>query len=99
MKLLALFAVLVTVACVSGAPGLVYDGPTYELRQIDEPEVNIEDEMPLGELTPLRHRRVTCDVLSASTLWFTANDSACAVRCLAQGRKGGRCENGVCICR
>ncbi|XP_033324514.2 uncharacterized protein LOC117219453 [Megalopta genalis] len=47
----------------------------------------------------MRPRRFTCDVLSVETAWFSVNHAACAVRCLAQRRRGGRCENGVCICR
>nr|XP_033324520.1 defensin-like [Megalopta genalis] len=46
-----------------------------------------------------RSRRFTCDVLSVQTAWFSTNHAACALRCLAQRRRGGRCENGVCICR
>ncbi|KOX75237.1 Defensin-2, partial [Melipona quadrifasciata] len=51
------------------------------------------------DLAPLRHRRVTCDVLSFQSKWLSVNHSACAVRCLAQRRKGGSCRNGVCVCR
>nr|2RTY_A Chain A, navitoxin [synthetic construct] len=30
---------------------------------------------------------------------FSCDHSACAVRCLAQRRKGGKCKNGDCVCR
>ncbi|KOC64008.1 Defensin-2, partial [Habropoda laboriosa] len=50
-------------------------------------------------LPPIRERRVTCDILSLSSKWLSINHAACATRCLAQRRKGGRCQNGVCICR
>nr|CAM36306.1 hypothetical protein [Thermobia domestica] len=47
----------------------------------------------------LRHRRVTCDLLSFSSKIFSFNHSACAAHCLAKRKKGGRCVNGVCRCR
>ncbi|XP_076162610.1 defensin 2 [Ptiloglossa arizonensis] len=104
MKLLVAFCIFVTIACASAAsvPQAIYVGPTYELRPIEDPVGDdMATEMVAGEDSegPIRHRRVTCDVLSVATLWVTVNDSACAVRCLTQGRKGGRCENGVCVCR
>ncbi|XP_078051975.1 uncharacterized protein LOC144478131, partial [Augochlora pura] len=46
-----------------------------------------------------RSRRFTCDVLSFQTRWFRVGNMACALRCRVQRRKGGRCQNGVCICR
>ncbi|XP_078046273.1 uncharacterized protein LOC144474822 [Augochlora pura] len=52
-----------------------------------------------GDDDVMRPRRFTCDVLSVQTTWFSANHAACAVRCLFQRRKGGRCQNGVCVCR
>ncbi|KOX76708.1 Defensin-1 [Melipona quadrifasciata] len=41
-----------------------------------------------------RQRRVTCDLLSGFV-----EHSACAANCLSMGKAGGRCENGICICR
>lgn len=48
-----------------------------------------------------RHRRVTCDLLSVDTKWGSLKDSACAAHCLSMGggRRGGSCQNGVCVCR
>ncbi|XP_076648713.1 defensin 2 [Halictus rubicundus] len=46
-----------------------------------------------------RPRRFSCDVLSFTSKWFSPNHAACATRCLFQRRRGGRCQNGVCICR
>nr|AFJ22694.1 defensin 2-2a3 precursor [Nasonia vitripennis] len=46
-----------------------------------------------------RDRRFSCDVLSLQSKWVSPNHSACAVRCLAQRRKGGKCKNGDCVCR
>ncbi|XP_033206783.1 defensin 1 [Bombus vancouverensis nearcticus] len=43
-----------------------------------------------------RQRRVTCDLLSIKGV---AEHSACAANCLSMGKAGGRCENGVCLCR
>ncbi|XP_017888466.1 defensin-2-like [Ceratina calcarata] len=104
MKFLVLFAIFATVAYVSGAsaPQAIYDGPTYEMRQIRDADENEEMGTAIADEStesPLRHRRVTCDVLSWSSKWLSINHSACAVRCLAQRRKGGRCMNGVCVCR
>lgn len=44
----------------------------------------------------VRIRRVTCDVLSAGG-WF--NDSACAANCIRLKKRGGHCNDGVCVCR
>ncbi|XP_053989250.1 defensin-2-like [Hylaeus volcanicus] len=97
MKLLVVLCMFLIVACATaaGAPEVIYDGPTYELTPIESSVARNE----VTELPPIRHRRVTCDVLSFATLWITVNDAACATRCLTQGRKGGRCQDGVCICR
>ena len=63
----------------------------------DEPK----DEMPLDTIRSEteradRQRRVTCDLLSFKGI---AEHSACAANCLSMGKAGGRCENGICICR
>nr|P81462.1 RecName: Full=Defensin [Bombus pascuorum] len=39
---------------------------------------------------------VTCDLLSIKGV---AEHSACAANCLSMGKAGGRCENGICLCR
>nr|XP_033333717.1 defensin [Megalopta genalis] len=44
----------------------------------------------------VRQRRVTCDLLSFKGI---AEHSACAANCLSMGKAGGRCENGICLCR
>ncbi|KAM8713923.1 hypothetical protein ACLKA7_014133 [Drosophila subpalustris] len=52
---------------------------------------------PLLE-SELNHRpkRATCDLLSG----FSVNHSACAVHCIARGRRGGYCNGqAVCVCR
>ncbi|KAG5320355.1 DEF2 protein, partial [Acromyrmex heyeri] len=96
MKLFAILAIFVVLACtsVSTLPA-VYDGPTYELSTIEDP---MYDEVP-SDLPPIRNRRVTCDLLSWKSKWLSINHSACAARCLSQRRKGGRCRNGICVCR
>ncbi|KAG6796338.1 defensin-2 precursor [Apis mellifera caucasica] len=103
MKFFVLFAILIAIvhASCASVPKVVYDGPIYELRQIEEENIEPDTElMDSNEpLLPLRHRRVTCDVLSWQSKWLSINHSACAIRCLAQRRKGGSCRNGVCICR
>ncbi|XP_012228482.1 defensin-2 [Linepithema humile] len=95
MKLLVVFAFCVMLIYVSaGILPDVYDGPTYELVTVDEPEYNEESDQ-----APIRSRRVTCDLLSWQSKWLTINHSACAAKCLAQRRRGGRCRDGICICR
>ncbi|KAK9685549.1 Arthropod defensin [Popillia japonica] len=50
----------------------------------------------------IRQKRVTCDLLSFEAKGFAANHSnhsICAAHCLVIGRKGGSCQNGVCVCR
>nr|WAB21907.1 defensin [Ocypus mus] len=42
--------------------------------------------------------RVTCDLLSAKG-GFALNHSLCATHCLFRKRKGGHCNNSVCVCR
>ncbi|XP_076636481.1 defensin 2 [Colletes latitarsis] len=97
MKLLVLFCVFLAIACVSAAPSYISN---LEEMEYSTDMAEMENMAGTGDFEkPIRHRRVTCDVLSFQTLWFGVNDSACAVRCLSQGRKGGRCENGVCVCR
>lgn len=48
-----------------------------------------------------RQRRVTCDLMSVSTPIGSLNHAACAAHCLSMGggRRGGSCQNGVCVCR
>ncbi|RLU19863.1 hypothetical protein DMN91_008422 [Ooceraea biroi] len=97
MRLLfAIFTIFIVLACVSAnALPALYDGPTYELTTIDDPTY---DETA-SDLTPIRQRRVTCDLLSWQSKWLSINHSACAAKCLAQRRRGGRCRDGICICR
>ncbi|XP_071581677.1 defensin-2 [Temnothorax nylanderi] len=96
MKLLAILTVLAVLAYASAntLPD-VYDGPTYELTAIEDPA---NDEMQ-SNLPPIRNRRVTCDLLSWQSKWLSINHSACAGKCLVQGRRGGRCRDGICVCR
>ncbi|KAL0123819.1 hypothetical protein PUN28_005979 [Cardiocondyla obscurior] len=97
MKLLAILAFLVALTYASAyTQPAVYDGPTYELTTIEDP---VYDEEEPSHLTPIRNRRVTCDLLSWQSKWLSINHSACAARCLAQRRRGGRCRNGICVCR
>ncbi|XP_012537462.1 defensin-2 [Monomorium pharaonis] len=93
LAVLAVFVVLVY-ASANTLPA-VYDGPTYELTTIEDPAY---DEVP-ENLPPIRNRRVTCDLLSWQSKWLTINHSACAAKCLAQRRRGGRCRDGICVCR
>ncbi|GAB1862119.1 Defensin prepropeptide [Camponotus japonicus] len=96
MKLLVIFSIFAVLAYVSANTlPAVYDGPTYELTSIDDPQY---DEMA-SNLTPIRNRRVTCDLLSWQSQWLTINHSACAAKCLVQRRRGGRCRDGICVCR
>ncbi|XP_043257945.1 defensin [Colletes gigas] len=53
-------------------------------------------ELSAPEERALRQRRVTCDLLSIKGV---AEHSACAANCLSMGKAGGRCEDGVCLCR
>ncbi|XP_022909131.1 defensin-A-like [Onthophagus taurus] len=56
-----------------------------------------EPEEQQGEI--VRQKRVTCDLLSFEAGGVALNHSACAAHCLSLGRKGGYCNNGVCVCR
>ncbi|GFG40175.1 hypothetical protein Cfor_02391, partial [Coptotermes formosanus] len=50
----------------------------------------------------LRQKRAICDLLSFEVGGSKLNDSACAAHCLTkwrQGYRGGRCVNGICVCR
>ncbi|KAG7208426.1 hypothetical protein KM043_014656 [Ampulex compressa] len=94
MKYLAFFAILALVACVQALPNGFYDGPLYELKKIED-----ETKYETTEVAPFRQRRVTCDLLSFESKWLTVNHSACAASCLAQRRRGGRCRDGICVCR
>lgn len=47
----------------------------------------------------VRQKRLTCDLLSLEILGVALKHSACAAHCIAIGRKGGACEDGVCVCR
>uniref|UniRef100_A0A224XQZ9 Putative defensin 2 n=1 Tax=Panstrongylus lignarius TaxID=156445 RepID=A0A224XQZ9_9HEMI len=46
-----------------------------------------------------RVKRVTCDLLSFETQWFTPNHAACAAHCLVRGKRGGECRGTICHCR
>ncbi|XP_043784705.1 defensin-2 [Apis laboriosa] len=102
MKVFVLFAILVAIVYASCASvsEVVYDESIYELRQIEEENIEPDTELiDSNEPLLLRHRRVTCNVLSWQSKWLSINHSACAIRCLAQRRKGDSCRNGVCIYR
>nr|AGI44428.1 T-defensin-1 [Cotesia vestalis] len=47
----------------------------------------------------VRERRLTCDLFSFQSQWVSPNHSACAAKCIAKGKRGGSCSNGVCHCR
>jgi len=50
----------------------------------------------------MREKRATCDLLTFEARGIKVNDSACAAHCLTkwrQGYRGGRCVNGICVCR
>ncbi|OXU26905.1 hypothetical protein TSAR_014290 [Trichomalopsis sarcophagae] len=92
-----------------------YEDPVFEIQgdDIKEDGDNAETVDATDDLSPIkessddptdvspsyRARRFSCDVLSFQSKWVSPNHSACAVRCLAQRRKGGKCKNGVCVCR
>ncbi|KYN03246.1 PREDICTED: defensin-2 [Cyphomyrmex costatus] len=96
MKLFAILAVFVVLACTSvNTLPVVYDGPTYELTAIEDP---VDDEIS-SDLPPIRNRRVTCDLLSWQSKWLSFNHTPCAAKCLMQRRKGGSCRDGICVCR
>lgn len=89
MKLIIVLGVLAAVCCAT-----TFARPEYleleGLEQLEnaEPSTNVE----VGEL--VRHKRLSC--------WFENEDikaTACAMSCIyRKGRKGGRCENGICRC-
>ncbi|XP_015600536.1 defensin-2 [Cephus cinctus] len=100
MKVFAVFVIVAifAFASVKCMPEPAYDGPTYELTRIEDVDTSggIADHT---EEAPIRHRRVTCDLFSFQSKWLTPNHTACAAKCIAQRRRGGRCSNGVCVCR
>ncbi|NP_001280500.1 defensin-2-like precursor [Nasonia vitripennis] len=106
MKVLVALAVCALVASAYGASLGVFDGPVYfDDETLTSVEAQFQlDHRDLSDLTlveqpSFRARRFTCDVLSFKSMWVSPNHSACAVRCLAQRRKGGKCKNGDCVCR
>ncbi|XP_076296444.1 defensin 2 [Lasioglossum baleicum] len=135
MKLFAVLCVFVVISYASAASIPQDDGPSYELKRVDERDADadayadaISDAVasaiaeaggfagpnafagPIAFADPKaaalpdddvnsRPRRFSCDVLSFTSKWFSVNHAACATRCLFQRRRGGRCQNGVCVCR
>ncbi|XP_015434719.1 PREDICTED: defensin-2-like [Dufourea novaeangliae] len=100
--LLVVFSIFVAIAYVSAAsvPPVTFDGPTYELKKIEGSDSDDGSATEVGaDDSVSRPRRVTCDILSWESQWFSFKHSACAFRCMVQGRRGGRCQNGVCVCR
>ncbi|XP_020279111.1 defensin-2-like [Pseudomyrmex gracilis] len=95
--LLAVFAIFAVLAYASANAVGTYDGPIYELKPIEEPANDVVDEDATN--SPVRQARLTCDVFSWQSKWLSINHSACAMKCLFQGRRGGRCRDGVCVCR
>ncbi|CAD7077224.1 unnamed protein product [Hermetia illucens] len=68
------------------------DGPEYAL------ELPIEEEELPSQVVEQHYRakRATCDLLSP----FGVGHAACAVHCIAMGRRGGWCDDrAVCNCR
>ncbi|XP_020279144.1 defensin-2-like [Pseudomyrmex gracilis] len=99
MKPLAVFVIFAVLAYASADTingPTIYDGPTYELKPIEEPANDGNED---ATNSPVRQARVTCDLLSWQSQWLSINHSACAAKCLAQRRRGGRCRDGICICR
>ncbi|KAK2587052.1 hypothetical protein KPH14_011006 [Odynerus spinipes] len=91
MKTYVLVSLLViAVTAVAAAP--------YEPLSEYEPYEEFGDEpMEPVEERATRHRRVTCDLLSAGGF---VGDTACAANCLSMGKAGGHCNgSGVCVCR
>nr|AXF35738.1 defensin 2 [Holotrichia oblita] len=47
----------------------------------------------------VRQKRVTCDLLSFEYNGISIGETACSVHCVIQGRNGGSCQDGVCVCK
>ncbi|XP_073995856.1 defensin-like [Rhodnius prolixus] len=71
-------------------------------------ELNLQQQLddalrePTGKKTEVhltRRKRVTCDLFSFESQWFTPNHSVCAAHCLTMGYKGGYCQDTICHCR
>ncbi|XP_046742521.1 defensin-2-like [Diprion similis] len=98
MKFLVTIALFASIACVYAAilPAVINDDDKIVKLEDVDTDAGISAD---PESSPIRHRRVTCDVLSFGTKWGSPSKIACPVRCLAQGKKFGSCKNGVCVCR
>ncbi|XP_034940654.1 defensin-like [Chelonus insularis] len=86
------FMIIVLLLTVSVAVMSAPSFEEYEPLELRGEEFEIDGENE----DHLRHRRVTCDLLSFKGV---VNDSACAANCLSMGKSGGSCRNGVCVCR
>ncbi|KAK3911045.1 Defensin-1 [Frankliniella fusca] len=60
-----------------------------------EAGVGVEAAPAPASLSPAsRPRRLVCDMLPSPL-----QSAACTASCLAQGKKGGSCQGGTCVCR
>lgn len=89
---------IITFALVAILIAAVIAYPYPSLPAELEEEATLDD--TFSKLEPqvenIRVKRLTCDLLSA----FNVKDSACAARCIAQGKKGGHCnDRAECNCR
>ncbi|XP_043273313.1 defensin-like [Venturia canescens] len=99
----AVLTVAVFVACTSAAvlPELMDEELQYEMNPLEQGGI-VEShhvQAPGVLAAHSRQRRFTCDAFSFSSAWVTPNHTACALKCIGKGRKGGYCENNRCICR
>ncbi|XP_034944292.1 defensin-2 [Chelonus insularis] len=97
-----LFAKLFIFSCVVvyiSAAALSDD--LYQGDLIDDDGINPDNvvEDSDSDVARPRPRRFSCDLFSFQSQWATPNHSVCAMRCIATGKKGGTCQNGVCHCR
>ncbi|XP_967194.2 holotricin-1 [Tribolium castaneum] len=70
----------------------VFTITAYPLDQVEE-----QDE---HQVTHIRVRRVTCDLLSAEAKGVKVNHAACAAHCLLKRKRGGYCnKRRICVCR
>ncbi|XP_043494713.1 defensin-2-like [Polistes fuscatus] len=95
MKTFVIILSFVLIAYVSASAIPDYDGPVYDLVQIEDDKENVNG----NEEAPIRNRRFTCDLFSFGSQWVTPNHAPCAAKCLFKGRRGGTCNNGLCVCR
>ncbi|XP_076179620.1 defensin-1-like [Ptiloglossa arizonensis] len=70
---------------------------TVTAAPYDDDEGN-DDETIIPDKCDSKESKPSWDVLQLNGL-LNLDSTGCSVSCLKMGKPGGRCENGICICR